>query len=230
MMETFEKVKRIDERDKFVVSGFVREIENVLPNNNPFYNVTDLIIYLILAFYYEFDEWDPLFKSNHIKIDGNVVINTFGRKYATVFLKNICKSPNKYHWKFKIKKYDGQHKGWNNLIGIWKINTKPPALNDGQHFTSIQHGGYAFISSYAKISDASVAGCYVRNGNYSDRTNYGKRCVEGDIIEMYLDLKKFELSYSINQKDYGVAFNVKNTEYRAAVMIDHKDNAIELMH
>ena len=58
---------------------------------------------------------------------------------------------------------------------------------------------------------------------YSEK-NYCPKCKEGDIIDMYLDLNNFELKYSINDKDYGKAFDVENTSYRAVVCCGGSDD------
>ena len=46
--------------------------------------------------------------------------------------------------------------------------------------------------------------------------SYGCECNENDIIEMTLDCNQWTLSYKINDKDFGKAFDVKPNKYRAA--------------
>ena len=52
-----------------------------------------------------------------------------------------------------------------------------------------------------------------------NNNNYGKKCGFGDIINMCLDLNLKKLSYIINGKDYGVAFNIDDidTQWRACI-------------
>eukprot|EP01083_Nonionella_stella_P164897 547251_1 len=45
---------------------------------------------------------------------------------------------------------------------------------------------------------------------------------------MVLDLKKFQLRYIVNGKDYGVAFKVERTTYRAAVSMKQR-TAVEIV-
>ena len=58
---------------------------------------------------------------------------------------------------------------------------------------------------------------------------YGKPCEEGDIIDMYLDMNKLELSYAINNKNYGVACKVDKCEYKAVVYIRTQNQQIDLI-
>ena len=42
----------------------------------------------------------------------------------------------------------------------------------------------------------------------------GAKVKEGDIICIFLDFINLWLSYSINGKDYGIAFKIKKSKYR----------------
>ena len=236
-MESFEKVRKIPQKHKDIVSGFLREIENTYSSDDTFHKVSTLILYVCLSFYYVYDEWDPDHKSTHMLVEGDTVTNMYQsddihdlHMYGTIHLKNICKPPNKYEWRFQIIKYDKNNLAWNNLFGVQKVGTTCLDYDGSQHFISTRKCGYGFISSCGKLSDASSAGCYGVNNKYNpDAYKYGKECVAGDIIEMHLDLEKLQLSYVINGRDYGVAFQVEKTEYTAAVTIDWKGNSIQLL-
>ena len=100
-------------------------------------------------------------------------------------------------------------------------------------FICYEDSGYAFISSCGRLSDSSRPGTYcVGNvsGYDSEVAKYGIPCVEGDIIEMELDLNNLTIKYIINGKDYGIAFNnIENCNYRAAVTIDGGGSSITLL-
>ena len=62
--------------------------------------------------------------------------------------------------------------------------------------------------------------------------DYGDPYDEGDIIDIWLDLRddKRELSYAKNDKTYGKAYDVKeSTEYRLCVTVYGKKCKIELL-
>ncbi len=64
---------------------------------------------------------------------------------------------------------------------------------------------------------------------YGEGPNYGISLVEGDIITMNIDLDALFLSFNINNKDYGKAFNIKKIKYRAAISFCSKGSSIELL-
>ena len=202
--------------------------------NTDFYTIPDLIIYICLAFYYELAEWDIKYKSKGLQIK-NTIITTTSYSYQTACLSTICNGQYNYYWKFMIEQtIDKVHTDpWNNLFGIWKINKQITNINEltDACFTDENGSGYAFISSVAKLTDASVEGDYCINGETDgELTKYAQPCVAGDIIEMYLDLKQLTLSYKINGKDYGIAFkDIEQTEYRAAIWVGGEGSAIKLL-
>ena len=55
------RLKDIDERSGMIVNGFIRESQNLLPfDENPYYNLTDLIVQICLIYYAMNECWDVL--------------------------------------------------------------------------------------------------------------------------------------------------------------------------
>ena len=52
-MADFEKIKSMDESTKLSVHGYIRLSQNLFPSNNPYYNLSQLITYLILLYFDE---------------------------------------------------------------------------------------------------------------------------------------------------------------------------------
>lgn len=63
------KVSRIPQNYKDIISGYVKEMQNIFPDDNSYYNISGLIVHVILLYYYTFiesnlftnDEIDELF-------------------------------------------------------------------------------------------------------------------------------------------------------------------------
>ena len=229
MALSFERVKEIDQREQDIVFGFVHEIEKLFPIDNPYYNISKFIIYICLSFYHILDKWDINCKSQHIQIKDNVITG-HNLDYQTAFLHTICKSPNKYHWRFKIELFNGKYASWNNLIGVYKLNDRPlPSLSVENDFVHMDNCGYAFVSSSGELTDASSPGDYCVNGTVLN-TEFGIACKQGDTIEMTLDLTQWTIGYVINGKDYGVAFrDIEKCDYRAAVCVYGTEIAVKLL-
>ena len=65
-----EKVKRIPDKFKMIVSGYMHEMESILhsSNDSAYYNIPDLVVLTVLCFYYnimQFTKW-----SDSITISG----------------------------------------------------------------------------------------------------------------------------------------------------------------
>ena len=112
------------------------------------------------------------------------------------------------------------------------MKEKYQPLNLENDFVSSKNCGYAFISSAARLTDASSPGNYSCNGAIGkvSAAEYGQICVAGDVIEMHLDLKHLTLKYDINNIEYGIAFeNIEECEYKAAVCIEGEGYSIRLL-
>ena len=118
-MEAFlSKIKSIDNEDKDIVNGYVRRIQQLLPIDNTYYIISSLVIYTILYFYHQSDEWysgnyipkwrDHCFEfiGKRVKIDTKGKVNAVALmdfKIPTLNLKQIV-------WRIKLHelylKYD----------------------------------------------------------------------------------------------------------------------------
>ena len=59
---------------------------------------------------------------------------------------------------------------------------------------------------------------------------YGERYVDGDTIEMCVDLKNYQLSYTLNDKDLGIAYNnLYKSRYKLAVALYYQYNCVTVM-
>ncbi len=118
-------------------------------------------------------------------------------------------------WKFKAVKITCS---W-TLIGIWKTNSGTPPINS--YFTNVNNNGYAYvINSQHKTNPSKQGYCGPK---------YGVICKDGDVIEMTLDFNTLCLSYRVNGSDYGKAFDVDNTTYKAAITLFSKGDSISLI-
>ena len=124
------------------------------------------------------------------------------------------------HWKFKLTKYFSQYA---IRIGIYKIDCDIPPkiactqnipLGDNINTSYVLEGWNGHLLPYSsKKYDGS----------------YSKALQQNDIIDMSLDMDKLELSFTINDNNYGVAFKVDKCKYRAAVYLYTKDQQIDLI-
>ena len=216
-VEKFHEIKNMDKESIYTVYGFIRDSQKMLPKNKPYYNIPELINKICLIFYYDNDEWDKKYISSGMKlVNKNCLVQT-QINYKSSFGKRIIKSGKK-NWKFRIEKC--QYESWGILIGIWKIESEKEPPTETYFTHRGDNAAYAFNVDYAKLVN--------KRGSGHGR-DYGIKCKDGDIIDMYLDMNNLTLSFAINNKHYGKAFDIEDTPYRLAVMMQDINNSITML-
>eukprot|EP01084_Bolivina_argentea_P002041 3763_1 len=193
---------KIEAKDKSTINGYIRETEqNIFSSNNEsFYNNIPMIInYLCIKYYHiSKDRFDPILHGNGVSVSDNKITKTSWAGSSSSFLSNIV-SNHKHHWRFKTVNLRPTY------IGV-RANKTDPNNND---LNSIHYpwGGDDQNGSFGiHLYTGELRGDPQRNNE-----KYCPGCNSGDIIDMYLDLNKFELSFAINNKHYGKAFDVDKT-------------------
>ena len=161
------------------------------------------------------DGWDPNFKGNDMAINGNIVELTKTPHCQSAYLKQEV-SNGVHHWIFKIvslKHYDY----YTHHIGIRGTNSTGNAL---QYFMR-GNPAYSFCCSQGRLLGPK--------GQLTN-ANYGIKCKSGDIVEMFCDFNEMTLRYSVNGKDYGIAFeNIQKCAYKAAINLRTPQEAVEFL-
>ena len=108
-------------------------------------------------------------------------------------------------------------------IGVIKNNSK---FLPNRYFNSGVDGIYAYAINDGLLESKHASSIATKNG----KRQYGKKCKTGDIVDMYLDLYKLTISYSINNINYGVAYkNIDKCGYRAGVCMYKIEDALQLV-
>eukprot|EP01083_Nonionella_stella_P126425 382661_1 len=165
------------------------------------------------------DCFDPMGHTKAFTLSANNMVATTNEAFrATAYLSKEVKS-GVHRWRFKILSYS------NNAIdiGLWKSKYGIQLEKAARLMQKGKGKLYMYCVTYAYLSKGDLG-----DGRH-DVDSYGTRCVKGDIIDMILDLNKLELKYVVNDKDYGVAFNVEKTSYKAVLNMSGYGYAIELV-
>eukprot|EP01084_Bolivina_argentea_P109257 195268_1 len=202
--------KCIPQRVLVLVYGYLRECEDLFSayDSNPYYNIPDLVKHLCLSFYHIKESWDKNYHGKTFKIiDENICIKT-GNKWESVYLTNIV-SEGTHHWRFKILELNQSALNSKPEIGIFKMKDDRKLKVDTYFLSGIDRG-YSFSTAVSKLSDPETGG--------RDK-KYGSTASINDFIDMYLDLNELVLSWGINGKYFGKAFDVEKCQYKAAVAL-----------
>ena len=170
------------------------------------------------------DSWDSNLKGSGQTIKGNILIDNGHGGYNTAFLRNIVSS-GIHIWKFKVNHYNS----W-LMFGIWDTNyDRQKKINSG--IGEEANTAYVFDFKEARLNKYDKI-CHYHNSNgqnWTDNGSYGIKCETNMTLSIYLDFHQLTLSFIINNKDYGVAFNIKKGEYSVAVSSGGTGDAIELI-
>ena len=212
MQPSLKDIKYIEQIEKDIVHGFIKQNQALLPSNDTYYIIPTLIIHWILLYFHEREHFDPNNCSQRFKLSDNNTVATQTKraqgKQCSVLLTKIAKS-GIHKWTFVLLEKNGCTKS----IGIFKCNLykHDPDLNVNDHY-------YRDKSYNLNLGTGKLVKYVDDDGVSQKYASYSESCGKRAIIEMTLDLNKLGLSYCINGHDYGVAFkNITNTEYKAFV-------------
>ena len=214
-MASLENVKYIDANAKDLVNGYLKQInQNSHDNHSLHSNIPPLIYCWCLLYYFINESFDLENSHNNYQIqnDDSIIRKRRDGRTGCAYLTNIVKS-GIHSWKFKIN----AHYRYSITFGVWKM------MNERDNSRLVQNTipgqSYAWIANVAKKS--------IGQGNWDP---YGSTIIQGDIVEMILDLKDFTLRYRRNDEDFGIAFqNPEKTEYTAVVSAYGEGTIIELI-
>ena len=141
-----------------------------------------------------------------------------GNNYNCNILGDIVLPKNKINkWKIKLKTYlNPSGHNWDILIGVGPSN-----LNQSEY--NLYNKTWTFICGYSMIS--------IQSGSTTDYNGNKGKLKQDDIVEVIMNTIKGELSFSINDVDYGIACKIpSNMELSPFVSIYDQGESIELLN
>ena len=141
-----------------------------------------------------------------------------GNDYNCNILGDIILPKNSINkWGIKIKKYlNPSGHQWDILIGVGPFN-----LNQSENY--LYNKTWTFISGNSKIS--------IQSGYSTDYNGNKGKLKQEDIVEVIMNTINGELSFSINDINYGVACKIPlNIELSPLVIIQDQGESIELLN
>ena len=118
-------------------------------------------------------------------------------------------------WKIRLNNFKIKNNTWNVLIGIG-----PKNINNQQIFYS---RCWTFICGNSELS--------IRSGSSTKYNNNNGTLSTGDIIEVIVNRIDGDLSFSVNNKNYGLT-NIKipnNDELYPIVLINDENQSVEII-
>ena len=212
------ELKKVDIRSLFTVFGYIRKEQQTLNHKESYNVIPKLVCCIVLAFYTNHvDSFEIAGKDVKISGDNKIITKLVGGRNNTSIGKISIPSQCNIicRWNLKINVIDD----WYMYIGITSDHSSND-LNFCENRKTSNYACYA-LSSVLKSKD-------------QNKHNYGTHVSweQGEIVGMELNLVKKNISFYVNNKYQGVAYeNIdigENIQYRLAVCMYGKDNQIEL--
>ena len=222
----------IPQRNVDLVYGFIKHID--IPSQIPIEIIDICILYTNI----NKDSFDTTIDKDQLEIIDNQIFGNknnathqivFHRK--NMYLNNIA--INGIHiWKFQFLQQivaciGGAGSALYNVlngssVGIFK--TKYKTIHTGAFDKLTEDGriplGYA----------VGFTGLITKPNAFSNRSKkFDFEMKNGDMMAMILNMNKLTLSIEVNDKDYGKAFDVEDTEYRAVVTVGNNHDKWKLI-
>ena len=214
---SFLETKKCDKRTRSIVYEYIRRCQLLLPQNNPYYNIAELIKHLCISYYFTREYFTK--HGNNITLnDKQNIAKKSGKHYDTVY-GNIDidgSSPMRYIWTFKIIQIE-----YEMDIGIDASNKL-----------------YCNTWFHNKDKNKSHFYALAEDGRRSAHNTplYDEHCDEnfanGVIIKMELNVPLATLAFFIDNKYQGVAFkdiDFRNKVFNMAIFMGMPDDEIELI-
>ena len=197
------RTKSINQTDKDIVIGYVKDVQRLINAQQ----IPMVVTYLCLMyFFYEIDHFDKAGKNIKINDRGDILTAVSCEKGTCYGKLNIGADSNNipfiFSWTFNI---------------ISRSSFIYIGLDSSKNNASTQSLFYA-LSDWGSTGTATTTeqDIFQRNPAWSYR--------EGDIVEMKLNVKQQKLKYFINDKDIGCVIDVEfgsNIKYNMAVLVGH---------
>mmetsp|Transcript_16999 Transcript_16999/g.27108 ORF Transcript_16999/g.27108 Transcript_16999/m.27108 type:complete len:232 (+) Transcript_16999:635-1330(+) len=225
------RLRPVEKMRKLIVEGYMRRAQRLLPTYSVFYNIPDLVSHICALYFLMNDRFDEDTLGVRMRLNPNTQCITQAFKGSnSAFLSNIVSSG--FHmWRFKIVqcRRGGKSSQWSATVGLWKVRKEDSDCDNlplNTYFTNVaasaRSKSYAYAFGMGVLIDA-------RSGNPWSGREYGTKAKTGDVIEMYCDLDKRHIGFSVNGIDYGIAFENVSAPLRAVINLHDAQDSVQLL-
>ena len=227
----FNRLKYVTKTSKYIVLGYIRKAQTLLPSNNDYYNIPDGIINICILFFGFIYQIDEKYTSDNVDIqDNELKINEKSDPaFNNIYFKDIMEC-GKHELIFKIKSIKTQLSKYHRdfFIGIINVQQQKTKIRSAQKLEPDLPSYYLVgIDNWAKsLHNDKKAQIYEKSKYIKD---YACWLQENDIIKMCVDFDSLELKFVINNVDYGVATKIEAGKYRVMIMMYDAGDCIQLL-
>ena len=198
----FEEIKSIKPCVQRAVYGYIRRCQQLLPSNNAYYNIPELVSFIIL-FYYNHREYFHIHYSNLVITENEIYGKWSGTAYGSVAIHSEIQSP--YKWTLKIIQGNDIYFGISSTQTILNKNFAP------------------YTATHTEIDDDHKYYAMNDSGHLLSNAGWANSCgivQDGDNIIMTVDVQESKITFTANEQDrYFENIDFINYTYYMAVFV-----------
>eukprot|EP01084_Bolivina_argentea_P108655 194194_1 len=232
MALTLQEVKYVDDSNKRLVFGFIREIEAKCSIQN----TPPLILYTCLLYYYATEYFDKCGTGVNISDDKMTITkdSASGTTWNnTTYCKNFIDSTSKgiVKWTFKMNKFhtEKDHNFPSSDICIGITSTEDNTNKDWAFGASGFYYASGNLGKFFQTDNDSMNKCNANRDSIEEKIKFG----ESDQITLILDLEQRKIFQQINAGEkYLIWKQIKvdeNVKYKVAVTLRYPNNSMTLV-
>ena len=216
-----QEIKRIDNQTQCVVFGYARQCQSLFndSDNSIFWNISELIIYTIIAFYAHFEYFEHYADNSFETEKQQTIIKRIGSRkrigrdnaYRSVYGSKIISydSLGIHTWIVKIIKGKFVH------VGIDEASYKTNAFFYDETTKNYAYAGY----------NGTIISQHIQADHWGFHYSTGTR------VRMVLNMNDKTLSFAVNHGAPNKAYDIERTDigYCLAVFIRYTDDSMQIL-
>ena len=207
MSTKFDVIKKVDQRTKSIINGFMKEAQSLLPfQDNSYYNIPDLVFMITILYYFNPEYFSVHGRNMELNENKDIMGSHGGRNTVYGNIVITKKDRGKFIWTFKLIEPK------ENVIMTIGIDSSNKAfVNDRFYCSGYGHVFYGY-QSYSEFDTGSLMmrSSEVEKQSWKDTDQgYEYGVIYSDTesqVKMELNMDDKTLKYYVNGKDQGIAF------------------------
>lgn len=202
----FERVKNIEDSVQFTVYGYVQRCRKLLPKDDSYYDIPDLVRFMVLFFYHDPDCWDAKCMDD----EGKIFEYKRSSDYVHIFGKTkiVRRHNSKHKWIIKTSK------GFSGTLGV--IHGESDILQRIQNGLALWNNVHRKYVAFVGTSNGGWSGTPFGAGDekvpggYQQDADMCSFIKEEDVITIEIDYDENKIYFESHIENKRIARDIKS--------------------